>query len=808
MKKNYQGVCPIFFLGAFLGACTTMLSAGSVQAQEPAPLVLAEKSKTEYVIVIGKNASAAIRYAAEEMRYFLNKMTGATYDIVSDAMAARDKEIVIGKTVRFSMEQIPKDLRPAVLEGFVIYRDGSKLVFLGNSDRAVLYGVYDFLEQELGCRFLAANFNHVPSKPSLSLDFKSRRYDPPLEKRNVVNPHEGEKWHENEKWTVRARLNGNWSCVPMEKKLGGAKYIGAANHSFGLLVPSDVYFKEHPEYYALVDGVRIKTVDTLHGQLCLTNPDVLSISIKTIKKWIDEYKKSPNYNSESLTFVSVAPNDNQNHCECPQCEEINEEEGSRGGTLYRFVNSIAEAVKVNYPNDDIRVSTLAYGETIVPPKKTVLKENVVVVIAPLAVDFARMLNDPSSEFNVPDFKSMSAWSKMLPEGFYVWSYYLADHPNIKPYPNFPVIDKNIRLFREMGMKGMFAEATYAEATELRALRNYLLAQCMWRPETTDGRKVIEEFCRLYYGQGAPYILEYIDFVDKTFREQNIPLRLSAEPQMQYTDGFLSQADSILERAENAAENDIFKQHVANTRLAVWYLMIRRAFQTEGVVMTLPLEWYFKIDPNDVGIKENWAEQCPKDWDKIKVNDSWTEQGYDYHGVAWYAVEFEVPESQSTMDKLSFHFGAVDGYCDVFLNGKLIGSQTVEPEKMWNQPFSIPVSNLIAPGKNRLVVRVRKEFHAAGIWKPVALIDESNAVSDRMRTICRRFMENARRIGAKRSGAGIWGRDDLVLDFFPQIEALLRRQLQPDRKQGTKSIQAVFLPNDHRTYSEVTDQNGV
>ena len=40
---------------------------------------------------------------------------------------------------------------------------------MGNIPRGTLYGVYDFLHEELGCRFLAPEVNHVPSKPTLKV---------------------------------------------------------------------------------------------------------------------------------------------------------------------------------------------------------------------------------------------------------------------------------------------------------------------------------------------------------------------------------------------------------------------------------------------------------------------------------------------------------------------------------------------------------------------------------------------------------------------------------------------------------------
>lgn len=140
--------------------------------------------------------------------------------------------------------------------------------------------------------------------------------------------------------------------------------------------------------------------------------------------------------------------------------------------------------------------------------------------------------------------------------------------------------------------------------------------------------------------------------------------------------------------------------------------------TQSKVMALPIRWRFKLDPKEVGIKENWWKlTCFDDWDTIRTDDFWTTQGYDYHGVAWYAVEFNYPET-APMENLSFRFESVDGYADIYLDGTKIAEQKETPQKMWDQPFSRPTGTPLRPGTHVLILRVEKRAYAAGIWKPV------------------------------------------------------------------------------------------
>lgn len=159
-----------------------------------------------------------------------------------------------------------------------------------------------------------------------------------------------------------------------------------------------------------------------------------------------------------------------------------------------------------------------------------------------------------------------------------------------------------------------------------------------------------------------------------------------------------------------------------------------------VIEALPLVWRFRQDPKDEGMSAGWAKTvATADWPEIRTSDSWTKQaaGKDYHGVAWYAVEFRLSEqAQSRLAELSggnrvsaLRFGAVDGNAEIFLDGVLIGRQMRPVGEMWFRPFVVPLSEDFSPSLlHRLVVRVRKEAHVAGIWKPVQLVAMDRALA--------------------------------------------------------------------------------
>ena len=130
-------------------------------------------------------------------------------------------------------------------------------------------------------------------------------------------------------------------------KLGGVKVIGPNTHTFKALVPVEKYFEEHPEYYAEIEGKRCSHYDGLFAQLCVTNPEVVGIALETLRGWLGPEVKENPFNKY---IVSVTVNDSPHFCQCAACRAVNQEEGvAEGGTIMRFVNSIATQLANEYP---------------------------------------------------------------------------------------------------------------------------------------------------------------------------------------------------------------------------------------------------------------------------------------------------------------------------------------------------------------------------------------------------------------------------------------------------------------------------
>ena len=155
-------------------------------------------------------------------------------------------------------------------------------------------------------------------------------------------------------FAARCKVNGN--RPDLQDKHGGKIRFGSGLfvHTFYPLMPPSEFFAEHPEYYSEINGKRTAQ----RAQLCLTNPDVLRIMTDRV---LARIRQDP-----GARLFSVSQNDWAGWCQCENCRQIDQREGSPSGTMIHFVNQVAEAVEKEFP--DVWIETLAYQYTRHPPK--------------------------------------------------------------------------------------------------------------------------------------------------------------------------------------------------------------------------------------------------------------------------------------------------------------------------------------------------------------------------------------------------------------------------------------------------------
>jgi len=449
--------------------------------------------------------------------------------------------------------------------------------------------------------------------------------------------------------------------------------------------------------------------------------------------------------------------------------EANRAEGVKeGGTLMRFVNAIADNLRKDYA---VSVETMMYHTEM--PKITKPASNVLIQLVS-DPDWRYALDDPGIALNRKSLAFFRQMKEEMGDGYmYNWiklgTYGSTSY--LDPRPNLRHIARNIRIMTDHGVKGYFCQTVQSRGTEMQPLRHYLLARAMWRPEVDSG-ETIREFCHLYYGAAAPDILRYIDFLHDAYGGKDRSYIKMADTTVHFDEDYIRTADRILAAAEAKALTAEEKMRVATCRLPVWKLKLDRAFGEVGKVLSLPVIWSFKPDPDDVGATEHWeSEMSFDDWRTMRIDKHWTMQGEDHRGVAWYGTQFVMPRGSEGPHAI--WFGAVDGDADIFINGVKVGEQKLPATSMWQHGFFIPLENALAPGVHTIVVRVFKPNWASGIWKAISIIDMSAPISDELREVGRRFIDVAEAAELKFLSESYGGPDTQTRKaYFPKIETFL------------------------------------
>jgi hypothetical protein len=459
-----------------LSVAIVLLSVSSARAA----LTLTADGKTDYTIIVARDAIATEQTAARELAEILKQVTGADFPIRTEASGS--KQILVGGK------------QPDTLghDGIVIKTAGDTLILSGARPRGALYAVDTFLEDVVGVRWWTSSESFIPKKPMLTVPDLDITYVPPLRYREAY--YSGVMRDQPRGiFASRLKLNGQHQPIPAER--GGHYSILGWCHTFYRLVPPGEHFAKHPEWFSLVNGKR--TTD--NAQLCLSNDEMRAELTRQALRWI---RKNP-----EAGMISISQNDCFNPCACDKCSAIVKEEGSPSGPLIRFVNAVAADIAKEYP--DFLVETLAYQYTRKPPKVTKPAKNVIVRLCSIEADFARPL---AGETNKSFGDDLRGWSAIAPNLF-VWNY-VTNFANYRvPHPNFTPIADDLRFFAANRVIGVFqqGDALNGGGGDFLPLRTWLHAKLLWDP-SRDQRGLTEEFLNGYYGAAGPSLAKYLDLI--------------------------------------------------------------------------------------------------------------------------------------------------------------------------------------------------------------------------------------------------------------------------------------------------------
>ncbi len=515
---------------------------------------LFSNGKSNYRISLADNASESEKWAAKEFQHWMKEISGIELQILPFDRNFNGPQIVVGTPVSSTKSslQTPSSQSSAsasASESFHYYNEGPVIYITGGKQRGTMYGVFEFLERELGCRWYTPAVTVIPKREELKFVWFDHSENPGVRVRNdfyfeAFDP----------TWATRNKMNG---AMGYREQPGGIESYWSV-HTFYPLMPPDEFYKKHPEYYSLIEGKRIYE----RAQLCLTNPDVLRIITDRIRK---RMRESPEY-----LIYDVSQNDWHNPCQCEKCQAIVKAKGGESGMIIWFVNQVAEAVEKEFP--DKFIGTLAYQYTRTPPENIRPRHNVVVRLCSIECCFAHDFKScPENKSFLNDLKG---WSAIAPH-MYIWDYVVNFGHYVMPYPNFRVLQSNIQSFRDNNAIGIMEQAAYqSRGGEFSELRSYLISKLLWNPEcNTDD--VINDFMAGYYGRAGKFVRQYFDLLhNRITPDTHIHLGLTPGDAI-FSDDFVQKSCDLFKEAIKVSDNEEIVRRVEMCSLPVLYLKCKR-----------------------------------------------------------------------------------------------------------------------------------------------------------------------------------------------------------------------------------------
>ncbi|MEZ4899358.1 MAG: DUF4838 domain-containing protein [Saprospiraceae bacterium] len=484
------------------------------------------------------------RTAALLLQDFVEKISGAELPIYPTNESIRRGDILINNA----------DGSASLTEdGFHLACSDHGITISSAGGKGVIYGAVTLLEQYLGVDYFGEFEYNYPKQKTITLPNVDQIDNPAF------------RYRQSQNYALSAdTVYRLWNRLEMPTEVFAAGYWV---HTFDRLLPSDQYGKTHPEYYAYFDG---KRHPGKASQWCLTNEDLFEIVARRIDSI---FQANPGKN-----IISVSQNDgNFTNCTCEKCKAIDDYEGALSGSIITFLNKLA----ARFPDKEF--STLAYLYSMHPPRHIKPLPNVNIMLCDIDCNREVSLTENASG---RDFmKAMEGWSA-ISDNIFIWDYGINFDNYVSPFPNFHILQDNIRLFKKNHATMHFSQIASSRGGDFAELRSYLVNRLMWNPELNLD-SLMQHFLNGYYGAAGPSIYQYIKVMEGSLLGSGIRLWIYDSP-VSHKSGMLKpelmrRYNRLFDEAEaSVAQNPTYLKRVQRSRLPLQYAELEIA-RTETAV---------------------------------------------------------------------------------------------------------------------------------------------------------------------------------------------------------------------------------
>jgi hypothetical protein len=455
--------------------------------------------RLNYKIVLPENPSAVRKFAASELKSFLEKNYSEKIKLNESDAPVSFYVGISGDAVMAGFTDLP-DLKG----GFGVFRKGRNILFTGFDDIDVnpekecfgkagtLLSVYYFMGKYMGIKFYFPGDNgyslskNIPIKFDLDSDIPA----PSFELRGFSL-----KSKEFTGLEMKVFFRRSLCSIPVWGR-HELYYIFMYNWK-------KRFWKTNPEYFMMRDGKRVSGKYPLHIP-CLSNPDVLK---QTAADIVEKINAKP-----SIKTVRIFCDAPVYQCQCERCKASKErklagrDEGS-GEEIYGFQKRVADVVHEAHPGTYFLTQTkmTSYQN---PPTLIKLGNSFTVELLTRRHDVKPLLLDPSIEL-------AKKWKKARVRTF------LKSYPRYsdKHTKNLPVITPEFTSKYLKAFAGLTSGTKYSELNfnpySFSALNQFVQARFLF-DTNSDLEKVILEFCSFAYPGAEKEMLAFYREMERLY----------------------------------------------------------------------------------------------------------------------------------------------------------------------------------------------------------------------------------------------------------------------------------------------------
>lgn len=515
------------------------------------------ESNRKFVVTYPDNSLAVEKAAAEELAKYMEQVFSTKTEIKPESKLEKENQAdaYIGKCKltqkqNFYIKELKQEEFNIILKDsklFIYGDDGTGAPFAPENKTGTLFGVYDFLENEIGITWIwpGKTGEDIPNIKNLRLKEFSRVESPkllyrwmrfsPAAKDPIAFKDDCKYWFKRMKLSFVPKL---WT-----------------GHSWDSYIFKTGMKDKHPEWLALWAGKRKEP------HCCTSN--------KEFRDYIVEQCLNNPFNKNKW-IVSISPSDGWGFCECEKCRALDlkgtdysSSQPNLSNRHWDYANYIAKKVKEKDPAKNIAMfAYTAYRDS--PTNIDKFEDNLYVAMCHSA---AYNVNSEMKKTIIENIKSFNSKGAKLLLYEYWGMHYWLDLPYIftKQMAEFmPFMYRN-------GLIGIEAESQKNFSTQ--GPNYYLGCHLMWNPEANSD-KILERYYNAF-GPASDYIKDYYNIFEISIQE-NLKsdftyLRLINSWPQTFPEKTLVRAGECIQKAKDAVKgNPILEERVKIVAIGYQY----------------------------------------------------------------------------------------------------------------------------------------------------------------------------------------------------------------------------------------------